>query len=149
MGYLPSTSEVYGNPHQNHLQPRPRNCIKRDALVNWLSLRRRSLHQWKLHVAYVRNAGKLAVRREEICSGDKAVKMPAHAHSCDGFKPTDKLTLQVVVDQDTEKSMRIQVTSMRCSFHTFWQCNPRIAACFNVEHDEQLVCSNEIGRAHV
>ena len=49
---------------------------------------------------YVWNAGKLAVRREQIRSGDKAVKLPAHAHSCDGLKPTDKLTLQVVVDQD-------------------------------------------------
>jgi len=53
---------------------------------------------------YVWNAGKLAVRREQIRSGDNAVKLPAHAHSCDGFKPTDKLTLQVVVDQDTEES---------------------------------------------
>jgi len=52
---------------------------------------------------YVWNAGKLAVRREQIRSGDKAVKMPAHAHSCDGLEPTDKLTLQVVVDQDTEE----------------------------------------------
>ena len=90
---------------------------------------------------YVWNAGKLAVRREQIRSGDKAVKLPAHAHSCDGFKPTDKLTLQVVVDQDTEEITRIQVASLGYSFHTFWQCNPRIAACFNVEHDEQLVCS--------
>jgi len=38
---------------------------------------------------YVWNAGKLAVRREQIRSGDTAVKMPAHAHSCDGFKPRD------------------------------------------------------------
>jgi len=30
---------------------------------------------------YVWNAGKLAVCRDQICSGDKAVKMPAHAHS--------------------------------------------------------------------
>jgi len=67
--------------------------------------------------------------------------MPAHAHSCDGFKPTDKLTLQVVVDEDTEEITRIQVTSLGYSFHTFWQCNPRIATCLNVEHDEQLVCS--------
>jgi len=75
---------------------------------------------------YVWNAGKLAVRREQIRSGDKAVKMPAHAQSYDGFKPTDKLTLQVVVDQDTEEITRIQVASLAYSFHTFWQCNPRI-----------------------
>ena len=90
---------------------------------------------------YVWNTGKLAVRREQIRRGDKAVKMPAHAHSCNGFKPTDKLTLQVVVDQDTEEITRIQVAGLGHSFHTFWQCNPRIAACLNVEHDEQLVCS--------
>jgi len=90
---------------------------------------------------YVWNAGKLAVHREQICSGDKAVKLATHAHSCDGFKPTDKLSLQVVVDQATEEIMRIQVASLGYSFHTFWQCNPRIAACLNVEHDEQLVCS--------
>ena len=83
----------------------------------------------------------LAVRREQIRSGDTAVKMPAHAHSCDGFKPTDKLTLQVVVDQDTEEITRIQVASLEYSFHTFWQNNLRIATCLNVEHDEQLVCS--------
>ena len=71
----------------------------------------------------------------------KAVKMPAHAHSCDGFKPTDKLTLQVVVDQDTEEITHIQVASLGYSFHILWQCNPRIAACWNVEHDEQLVCA--------
>jgi len=52
---------------------------------------------------YVWNARKLAVRREQIRSRDKAVKMPAHAHSCNGFKPTDKLTLQVVVDQDIDE----------------------------------------------
>jgi len=63
--------------------------------------------------------------------------MPAHAHSCDGIKSTDKFTLQVVVDQDTEEITRIQVASLGYSFHTFWQCNPRIAACLNVEHDEQ------------
>ena len=83
----------------------------------------------------------MAVRREQIRSGDKAVKLPAHAHSCNGFKPTDKLTLQVVVDPDTEEIMRIQVASLGYSYHTFSQCNPRIAACLNVEHDEQLVCS--------
>jgi len=90
---------------------------------------------------YVWNAGKLAVGREQIRSGDKAFKLPTHAHSCDGFKPTDKLTLQVVVDQDTEEITCIQVASLGYSFHTFWPCNPRIAACLNVEHDEQLVCS--------
>jgi len=91
---------------------------------------------------YVWNAGKLAVRREQIRSADKAVKMPAHAHSCDGFKPTGKLTLQVVVDQDTEEEItRIEVVSLGYSFHTFRQCNQRIAACLIVEHDEQLVCS--------
>ena len=90
---------------------------------------------------YVWNAGKLAVRREQIRSGDKAVKMPAHAHSCHGFKPTDKLTLQVVVDQDTEEITRIQVASLGYSFHTFWQSNLRIAPCLNVEQEEQLVCS--------
>jgi len=90
---------------------------------------------------YVWNTGKLAIRREQIHSGDKAVKLLAHAHSCDGFKPTDKLTLQVVVDQDTEEFTCIQVASLEYSFHTFWQCNPQIAACLNVEHDEQLVCS--------
>jgi len=83
---------------------------------------------------YVWNAGKLAVSREQIRSGD-------NAHSCDGFKPIDKLTLQVVVAQDTEEITSIQVASLGYSFHTFWQCNPRIAACLNVEHDEQLVCS--------
>ena len=55
---------------------------------------------------YVWNARKLAVRREQIRSGDRAVKLPAHAHSCDGFKPTDKLTLQVVVDIKTQKKSR-------------------------------------------
>jgi len=91
---------------------------------------------------YVWNAGKLAVRREQILSGDKAVKTSAHAHSCDGFKPTDKLTLHVVVDQDTEEITRIQVASLGYSFLTFWQCNPRIAACLNVQQDEQLACSH-------
>ena len=90
---------------------------------------------------YVWNARKLAVRREQTRRGEKAVKMPVHSHSCDGFKPTDKLTLQVVVDQDTEEITRIQVASLGYSFHTFWQCNPRIAACLHVKHDEQLVCS--------
>ena len=90
---------------------------------------------------YVWNARKLAVRREQTRRGEKAVKMPVHSHSCDGFKPTDKLTLQVVVDQDTEEITRIQVASLGYSFHTFWQCNPRISACLNVEYDEQLVCS--------
>ena len=85
---------------------------------------------------YVWNAGKLAVHRERIRNGDKAVKMPAHAQSCDGFKPTDKLTLQVVVDQDTEEIPRIQAASLGYSFHTIWQWNPRIAACLNVEQDE-------------
>jgi len=33
------------------------------------------------HYMYVWNAGKLAVRREQIRSEDKAVKMPVHAHS--------------------------------------------------------------------
>jgi len=42
-----------------------------------------------------------------------------HAHSCDGFKPTDKLTLQVVVDQDKEEITRIQLASLGYSFHTF------------------------------
>jgi len=37
--------------------------------------------------------------------------------------------------------MCIHVASLGYSFHTFWQCNPRIAACLNVEQDEQLVCS--------
>jgi len=87
------------------------------------------------------NTGKLAVHREQIRSGEKAVKLPAHAHSCDGFKPTDKLTLHVIVDQDSEEVMRIQVANLGYSFHTFWQCNLRIAACLNVEYDEQLVCS--------
>jgi len=67
--------------------------------------------------------------------------MPVHAHSCDGFQPTDKLTLQVVVVQDTEGITCIQVPSLGYNVNTFWQCNPRITACLQVEHDEQLVCS--------
>ena len=49
--------------------------------------------------------------------------------------------MQVVVDQDAEEIMCIHVASLGYSFHTFWQCNLRIAACLNVEQDEQLVCS--------
>ena len=84
--------------------------------------------------------GEAGSSREQIRIADKAVKMPAHARSCDGLKPTDKLTLQVVIDQDTEEITHIHVASLGYSFHTFWQCNPRIAASLNVEHDEQLVC---------
>ena len=64
---------------------------------------------------YVWNAGKLAVRREQIRKGDKVVRH--------------------------RRITRIQVASLGYSFHTFWQCNPRIAASLNVEHDVQLVCS--------
>ena len=66
---------------------------------------------------YVWNAGKLAVRRAQIRSDDKAVKTPAHEHSCDRFKQTDKLTLQVVVDQDTEEINHIQASSPGNSLH--------------------------------